>query len=172
VTSKPGSSVTVRDARTGELDQVGRLLLSAYQEFAAHMPPDVWRAYASDITDVKGRLGDSELIVAQEGDRLVGAVTLYPDASRIKYTRWPTRWAYIRLLGVPPESRGKGIARLLMNECLRRCRSRGVPTVSLHTTALMHVAQGMYERMGFIRIPEYDFHPAPGVVVMAYRLDL
>lgn len=36
----------------------------------------------------------------------------------------------------------------------------------------MHVAKGMYERMGFIRIPEYDFHPAPGVVVMAYRLDL
>lgn len=89
MTSKPEPSVTVRDAHTGELDQVGQLLLAAYQEFAAHMPPDMWRAYASDITDVKGRLGDSELIVAQEGDRLVGAVTLYPDASRIRYTRCP-----------------------------------------------------------------------------------
>jgi glutamine synthetase len=30
----------------------------------------------------------------------------------------------------------------------------------------------LYERMGFVRVPEFDFHPAPEVVVMAYRLDL
>jgi len=30
----------------------------------------------------------------------------------------------------------------------------------------------MYERMGFVRVPEYDFHPAPGITVMAYRLQL
>jgi len=36
----------------------------------------------------------------------------------------------------------------------------------------MEVAQQMYERMGFIRIPEHDFHPAPRITVMAYRLQL
>ena len=47
-----------------------------------------------------------------------------------------------------------------------------VPTLGLHTTEKMSVARGMYERMGFVRVPEFDFHPAPQVVVMAYRLDL
>jgi hypothetical protein len=30
----------------------------------------------------------------------------------------------------------------------------------------------MYERIGFERIPEFDFHPAPDTTVFAYRLDL
>jgi hypothetical protein len=30
----------------------------------------------------------------------------------------------------------------------------------------------MYERMGFVRVPEHDFHPGSGIVVMAYRLDI
>jgi ribosomal protein S18 acetylase RimI-like enzyme len=59
-----------------------------------------------------------------------------------------------------------------MDECVRRCRERGIATIGLHTTETMDIARRMYERMGFVRVPEFDFHPAPGVVVMAYRLDL
>ncbi len=59
-----------------------------------------------------------------------------------------------------------------MNECFRRCREKGITKVGLHTTEIMDVARRMYERMGFVRVIEFDFHPRPGVVVMAYRLDL
>jgi hypothetical protein len=37
---------------------------------------------------------------------------------------------------------------------------------------MMQVAKQMYERMGFQRVPEIDFHPAPGFVIMGYRLPL
>ncbi len=37
---------------------------------------------------------------------------------------------------------------------------------------MMQVAKQMYERMGFVRAPELDFHPDPNVIVKAYRLDL
>jgi hypothetical protein len=30
----------------------------------------------------------------------------------------------------------------------------------------------MYERMGFVRAPELDFHPAPDTTVKGYRLDV
>jgi hypothetical protein len=30
----------------------------------------------------------------------------------------------------------------------------------------------MYERMGFVRSPDLDFHPNPKVTVKAYRLEL
>ena len=34
---------------------------------------------------------------------------------------------------------------------------------------MMQVAMSMYERMGFVRTPETDFEPAPGVVIKGYR---
>jgi hypothetical protein len=30
----------------------------------------------------------------------------------------------------------------------------------------------MYERMGFKRVPEFDWEPMPGSLVMAYQLQL
>ena len=149
----------------------------AYQEYRAAFPAQVWEGYLRDLMDVRSRVGVSELIVAErgrpeEGGRLVGAVTFYPDASQSERERWPSGWAGLRLLAVHPEARGMGIGRVLMDECLRRSRQLGVPTLGLHTTEMMSVARGMYERMGFVRVPEFDFHPTPQIVVVAYRLDL
>jgi len=59
-----------------------------------------------------------------------------------------------------------------MQECVRRVRRGGGRILSLHTTELMQTAMRMYERMGFVRAPEIDFHPAPGVTVKGYRLNL
>ena len=44
--------------------------------------------------------------------------------------------------------------------------------IGLHTTVQMEVARAMYERMGFVRSPEYDLTVAPPLVVMAYVLKL
>jgi len=169
--------VNVRDARSEELGQVALLMRDAYQEYRTSFPAEVWEGYLRDIMDVRSRIGISELIVAErgrpeEGARLVGAVTFYPDASQSERERWPSGWAGLRLLSVPPEARGMGIGRVLMDECLRRSRRLGVPTLGLHTTEIMSVAREMYERMGFVRVPEFDLHPRPQVVIMAYRLDL
>jgi len=170
-------AANVRDARSEELDQVALLMRDAYQEYRASFPAEVWEDYLRDIMDVRSRIGVSELIVAEhgrpeEGGPLVGAVTFYPDASQSAQASWPSGWAGLRLLAVHPEARGMGIGRVLMDECLRRSRQLGVPTLGLHTTEMMSVARGMYERMGFVRVPEFDFHPRPQVVIMAYRLDL
>jgi len=78
----------------------------------------------------------------------------------------------VRLLAVHPAYRGQGIDRALMEECIRRCRQSKVAVIGLHTTEVMDIARQMYERMGFERFPESDFHPAPGVTVVAYRLQL
>lgn len=162
----------IRDARVEELDQVALLIRDAYQEYQTSFPPEVWEGYARDIMDVRGRLDTSELIVAEHAGSLVGAITFYPNASGSEQEGWPPGWTGIRLLAVHPDGRGMGVGRALMDECLRRSRLRNARTLGLHTTELMAVARGMYERMGFVRVPEFDFHPGTGVVVVAYRLDL
>ena len=162
----------LRDARPEEHDEVSELMRDAYLEYQTHFSPEVWEGYVRDIMDVRSRLGVADLIVAEVAGRLSGVVTFFPEASHSERESWPVGWAGVRLLAVRPDARGLGIGRALMGECLRRCRQLAVPTIGLHTTEPMDVARGMYERMGFVRTPDYDFEAGPGLVVMAYRLDL
>ncbi len=164
--------IKTRDARADELDRVSGLLEESYREYASLVPPEAWESYRQDILNVRGRLSDSELIVAELDGDLVGAVTLYLHGS--PSLPWPKGWAAIRLLGVLPAFRKKGVGLALMDECVRRCRRVGLNTIGLHTTTAMAVARRLYERMGFVRVPQYDFAPddEDEVVVMAYRLDI
>ena len=164
-------STLVRDARTDELHQVASLIRVAYQEYQAHFPPETWERYAQNIMDVSSRLDVSELIVAEHNGSVAGAVTLYPNVMNAEQD-WPAGWAGVRLLAVHPDARGQGIGRVLMDECLRRSRLRRSVAVGLHTSDIMRVARGLYERMGFVRVPEFDFRTGSNWVVMAYRLDL
>ncbi len=165
-------SVLIRDARSEDLDEVSNLLKDAYQQYALSMPEPHWQAYLADIMDVRSRLQESELIVAEISGHLAGAVTLYLPRKGYSVEDWPEGWAGIRLLGVHPAYRGQGIGRALMEECIERCRKRGITSIGLHTSKLMDVARRMYEKMGFQRVPEFDFIPAPGTIIMAYRLDI
>jgi GNAT superfamily N-acetyltransferase len=164
--------LVIRDAYADELDKVSLLIRDSYLQYEKFMPPQAWQSYLQDMMDVGSRLPDSQLIVAELKGDLAGAVTLYPEAEPLSMERLPEGWAYIRLLSVHPAYRGRGIGRALVEECIRRCRIRGVAAIALHTTEMMDVARRIYENMGFVRAPELDAHPAPNVTVMAYRLDL
>ena len=164
--------IGLRDARDDELDAVADVMVAAYEQYIPPDPRAEWLAYREEIRDVRGRQGSATLIVAEEDARILGAVTYYPDGSDDSHAGWPRDWAVIRLLGVHPDARGRGVGRLLTAECIRRTRAVGCAAVGLHTTEFMAVARAMYERMGFVRVPEFDFWPIPDIHVMAYRLAL
>jgi ribosomal protein S18 acetylase RimI-like enzyme len=168
---KINSKINVRDARPEELDSIAVLLKDAYQQYRDFLPPAVWQDYLENIMDLRSRWEEAQLIVAELSGQLAGAVTLYLTTDHSEGS-WPDGWAGVRLLGVDPEYRGRGIGQALMDECVRRCKKLGIKTIGLHTTELMDVAKKMYEKMGFTRIPDFDYHPRPGVTVMAYKLDL
>jgi ribosomal protein S18 acetylase RimI-like enzyme len=157
-------AVEIREARPEELDEAAEVMVAAYEEYRPQLPQGLWDGYARDIRNVRGRLAESRLILLLDDGDIAGAVTYYPpdDAGL----------ARIRLLAVNPSARGKGLARMLMDECIRRARKAGAKALGLHTTPMMAVARGMYERMGFLRHPQQDMEVAPNVTVMAYVLDL
>jgi ribosomal protein S18 acetylase RimI-like enzyme len=165
-------SVLLREARPDELDATGAMMVAAYAQYIPRDSPPEWRGYEDEIRDVRRRLAGATLIVAADAGSLAGAVTYYPDASKETNVAWPPAWAVFRLLAVHPDARGRGIGRLLTEECIRRARVAGRVAVGLHTTQIMNVAREMYERMGFVRMPELDFYPMPTFHVMAYRLTL
>jgi ribosomal protein S18 acetylase RimI-like enzyme len=177
------SRVRVCDARTGELDELARLLAEVYGAFRAHLPAHAWEQYIGEIVDVRSRLGDSELIVAEHAGRLVGTIGFYPDASRSAIERWPDGWASIRTLGVRAEARRRGVGTALARECVRRAQARRAKAIGLHTAPHMAAATRLYERVGFRRAPELDIEigemftrrslpPTQSWQAQAYRLDL
>jgi predicted N-acetyltransferase YhbS len=165
--------VLIRDARPEDLDAIRDVTLAAYHEYAARMP-GFWDGYRQNIVTSLRDVGEAEQFVAEHGGAIVGTVLLYPPR-RMKISQSESLdmpWPEVRLLAVAPSARGRGVGGALMRECMRRVRRSGGGVLSLHTTDMMQTAMRMYERMGFVRAPELDFHPAPGVTVKGYRLDL
>lgn len=142
----------IRPARPPEFGEAGRVTALAYREFV--LPGErAWAEYLEHIADVAGRAQRALVLVAVDGDeRILGTATLELEA-RIDEDDAPlgAGEAHVRMLGVAPESRGRGVARALMEACANEARVRGKTRLTLHTTARMAAAQRMYESMGFVR---------------------
>ena len=124
------------------------MLLAAYQEYAAALPPAVFGRYLTDLLDLGSRAGAGELLVAEHGGRVVGTVTYYPDAG-LEGVGWPAGWAGLRALGVEPGARGLGVGRALLGACLERAQAAGAPVLCLHTAEFMAAAVAIYQQAGF-----------------------
>jgi GNAT superfamily N-acetyltransferase len=164
----------IRDARSSDRDVISALTLAAYQEYAALMSAH-WDGYRRNIVATLADVGPADQIVAEYDGHMVGTALLYPAGTVLSTAdggKGTLRWPEVRLLAVVPGARGQGVGAALMGECIRRARQAGAAAVTLHTTDIMQAAIRLYDRLGFIRAPELDFHPAPDVTVKGYRLNL
>ncbi|HWB72576.1 MAG TPA: GNAT family N-acetyltransferase [Egibacteraceae bacterium] len=161
------SDIAIRPARDDELDDVAALIVDAYAEYAARMSPDAWSSFAQNIADVRGRMPDAELLVAERDGRLVGSVTMFTD-----WRGAQEGTIGVRLLSVIPSERGSGVGRALMERCIERAREMGKRKVVLTTTQEMDTARDLYDKLGFVREPDLDHEPAPGVRYEGYGLKL
>ena len=163
-----GAPVIVREADPQEYAEAGRVTAEAYREFARAGDAD-WQDYLDSIADVEGRAGRTTIMVALDGDRIVGTATL-ELVDRVEPEDDPSlhpKEAHIRMLGVHPDERHRGIARALMQACFARAETEGKAFITLHTTRRMRAAQRMYEAMGFERLEDRAF--LDGFVLLTYR---
>ena len=168
-----GGGPVVRDARPEERGAVRALTLRAYAEYATVMAPAAWAGLDAAVRAALDGDAGEQRIVAEHDGTLVGSVMLYPpetDAYAGAANAAP--WPELRLLAVSPDARGMGVGQALVDECVRRVRAGGATELGLHTSQSMRAALRMYERMGFVRAPEYDFHPDGGEHVWGFRLGL
>lgn len=151
----------------------------AYREFgpATSADPklrhddDGWDEYFERLADVAERAQVADVFVAVEDGHVLGSVTL-EMGRRISLSHGPlgNDQAHIRMLGVDPGARGRGIGKALMERCIREARKHRKRVLTLNTTERMQVAQAMYESLGFRREPD-EVHP-DGFVLLSYSLAL
>jgi ribosomal protein S18 acetylase RimI-like enzyme len=160
----------VRQAQPEEFAAVGELTLAAYAANGYIVEDDY---YAQELLGAAHRAAEAELMVAVDRDSndLFGTVTFCLSGSHYAEIARPGE-AEFRMLAVAPAARGRGIGASLARWCVDRAREQGCTAVVLSSLAEMHTAHRLYERMGFQRLPDRDWDPAPDVSLIAYWLDL
>lgn len=164
-------SVIVRPAHAHELDRAGELTVEAYDADGYLVEGD---SYLDTLRDAAARALDAEVYVAmlpEAPDHAVGTVT---------YCTSPSRWTElarddegeIRMLGVAPSARRRGVGEALVSTCIERSRELGHTAVVLSSLPEQVAAHRVYGRLGFRRTPDLDWSPVPGVDLLAFRLEL
>ncbi len=152
-----------------EAGLVARLLVRANEENLAAFPADVASAYEAELENISGRSSVGEVYVVHVAGRLLGSVTLLLDAANDDHP-WPPGGSVLRFLAVDPDARGHGLGERLTVACINRARANSRRFLGLHTAPAMVAARRIYERLGFERTPEHDFHADAHYGVSA-RLD-
>ncbi|MFE5031374.1 GNAT family N-acetyltransferase [Streptomyces sp. NPDC056683] len=166
--------ISIRPADPAEYEDLGELTAQAYLRDGLL---DYGEAdeYLPVLKDVAGRAAAAEVLVAVDGERLLGGVTFVAGPGPVADIARPGE-AEIRALAVAHEARGRGAGEALVRACLDRARtSEGCTAVVLSSQRSMHTAHRIYERLGFVRTPERDWNPVPhldDLTLLTYQLTL
>lgn len=158
----------VRRARDDELEDAGAVVVAAYRADGLGGEP----GYLEVVGDARSRAPDGEVLVAVGGSgEVLGSVTYARHGSPLAEVSADGE-AEFRMLGVAPSAQGRGVGRALVLGCIEQARRDGARRLMLSTQRQSAVAHRLYERLGFVRAPEQDWSPSPGVDLLVYSLEL
>lgn len=164
------SSLAVRAAAPADFDAIGRVTVAAY---AADGQLAGDHGYDRVLADVARRAQAGELLAAvdEETGVVVGAVLFVLPGSPYAELSGPGE-AEFRMLAVDPAAQGKGAGEALARACIARAVELNCSALVICTRSFSYPAHRLYARLGFVRVPELDWAPAPGVDLLALRLAL
>jgi len=142
--------VTLRPHRVGDMGWVvqrhGELYAREYgwnEEFEA-LVAEITVEFIRKLDDTRERCW-----IAERDGRRVGCIFLVAkDATTAK----------LRLLLVEPETRGLGVGRTLVSECVKYAREAGYQKIVLWTQESLSAARHLYDQAGFQRIAREPHH--------------
>ena len=159
--------ISVAPAQPQDLDVVRELFL----EYATWLGLDLsFQGFDAELASLPGKYGPPGgcLLIARRLDVLanqsgevIGCVAMRLfDAKRCEMKR----------LWIRPEFRNLGAGRMLALAIIDAARGARYDEMVLDTLESMESAVGLYQSLGFVRIPAYYHNPIPGAVY--FSLDL
>ena len=155
--------ISLRDFSSSDAASIDRLAVASFNQYSNDFQD--WPAMVRVLEKMSDMAANAEIIIAEHGGRVVGAVGYVPPSSP-KSAHFKPEWPIVRMLVVDPDARGLGAGRALTEACVARARRDHAPEIGLHTSPIMTVALPMYLRMGFVRVR--DAPPLFGVPYAIY----
>ncbi|KFG73784.1 GNAT family N-acetyltransferase [Streptomyces mutabilis] len=164
----------IRRAAADEYETLGEITAQAYLQDGL-LDFGESDAYLGELRKVAERATAAEVLAAVADGRVLGGVTFVPSGGPMADIARPGE-AEIRMLAVAREARGRGAGEALVRACVDRARAvEGCVRVVLSTQRTMRPAHRLYERLGFVRTPDRDWNPLPGlddITLLTYGLTL
>ncbi len=164
------TSLAPRLARPAEHERIGRLTVAAYLATGALTSPA--DPYASTLADAATRAAKAELYVVTDDHGTVMATMTLAEAGRPFADVAQPGELELRMLAVDPTAQGQGIGSLLVAFAAEQARARGLRALAISVIERNLSALRLYDRLGFVRRPDRDIVPRPGVHLLALTLDL
>jgi ribosomal protein S18 acetylase RimI-like enzyme len=167
-------TIRVRPAAEAEYAVAGAICVAAYRA-DGQLPPVTEPGtfdYSTTLVDIAGRSAHADILVAvDDEENLLGCITFARPGSRYAELSQPDE-AEFRMLGVAPDAQRRGVATALVQACIDLARNTGYRALVICVRDFNDAAKKLYARFGFVRVPELDFVPVPGVNLEALRLEL
>ncbi|MGK5742609.1 GNAT family N-acetyltransferase [Micromonospora sp. URMC 103] len=164
------SGLRVRPATPADFPAIARLTVAAYEADGQLKGEN---GYGAVLADVATRADDGEVLVVEDpAGAVLGSVTFVLPGTRYAELSGPGE-AEFRMLAVDPAAQGLGAGAALARACIDRARELGCSAVVICVReGMAATAHRLYQRLGFVRTPEKDWSPVPGVALLALRLEL
>mgnify|MGYP001796432939 CR=1 FL=1 len=164
-------SFTFRKGSNSDSEALRELAIISYGQFEEVLSEKNWSTFDKNLKAEESyvhMLKIAHCFVCEFEGKIIGVAYLVPSGNPTEI--FDTHWCYIRMVGVDPSFRGKGIARKLTEMCIAYAKQSKEEIIALHTSEFMDVARHLYESLGFQRIKELD--PIFGKRYWLYQLKL
>lgn len=164
-------SLNIRRATTADYDDVRRITRDAYLHAGYFDNPD--HPYVQVLADVEHRAEHAEVWIAEEEGVVVGSFAVTFEGQRYTDIAIAGELEF-RMLAVDPAAQRGGIGRRMVQWIIDYARSlEGIDAVSLTSGSDMVRAHGLYESLGFERVPSRDWWvPDEDIQLWVFRLAL
>jgi GNAT superfamily N-acetyltransferase len=148
-----------------DLDAFGRIVLDSYRALDGH-PADA--EYDDELRRVARRVAAATVLGAFAGAAPLGCVTYVEGADNPFAEHLAGDEASFRMLAVAGHAQGRGVGEALVTACIETARDAGRGALFIHSGDWMAAAHRLYGRLGFVRVPERDWH-VDGIVLLGFH---
>ncbi|MEV6656293.1 GNAT family N-acetyltransferase [Nocardia fluminea] len=162
------AGLLIRPAHPDEYDAVAALTVEVYVGDGYVADGD---DYVRELADVPHRAAEAEVLVAVYEGEVVGSLTVARPGTPYAEIAQPGELEF-RMLAVSKRARGLGVGSALVRAVIDEARSGDFEAVALTTMFSMVDAHRLYERLGFVGVPERDWATHDGLQLFVMRLAL
>ncbi len=162
---------TYRSAGIKDKTELQELAIVSYSPYATLMTAEHANTLTTNLKNeekMTDLINNSKCFVCIHQNQIIGMAFIVPHGN--PWQVFQAEWSYIRMVGVHPDYRGKGIAKKLTQMCITFAKDTHEKTIALHTSEFMDAARHIYENLGFKKVKEID--PIFGKRYWLYLLEM